>query len=52
MAQDIQLKVNEEMNEVSVEPWETLLEVLRYRLGLTKIKESCGWGDCGSCSVL
>jgi carbon-monoxide dehydrogenase small subunit len=31
---------------------ETLLDVLRDRLGLTGAKEGCGTGDCGACSVL
>jgi carbon-monoxide dehydrogenase small subunit len=31
---------------------ETLLEVLRDRLGLTGAKEGCGTGDCGACSVI
>jgi|SRR5262245_31410764 carbon-monoxide dehydrogenase small subunit len=31
---------------------ETLLDVLRDRLGLTGTKEGCGTGDCGACSVL
>lgn len=31
---------------------ETLLEVLRDRLGLTGAKEGCGTGDCGACSTI
>jgi carbon-monoxide dehydrogenase small subunit len=31
---------------------ETLLDVLRDRLGLTGTKEGCGTGDCGACSVI
>ena len=34
------------------EPDETLLDVLRDRLGLTGTKEGCGTGDCGACSVI
>lgn len=35
-----------------VEPWRTLLDVLRYDLGLTGVKEGCGNGNCGTCTVL
>jgi carbon-monoxide dehydrogenase small subunit len=30
----------------------TLLDFLRRNIGLTGSKESCGTGDCGSCSIL
>ena len=33
------------------DPDESLLDVLRNRLGLTGAKEGCGTGDCGACSV-
>ncbi len=31
---------------------ETLLDVLRDRLGLMGVKEGCGTGDCGTCSII
>ena len=37
--------------EFACEPNESLLDVLRNRLGLTGAKEGCGTGDCGACSV-
>lgn len=43
--------VNGEPVEYLCEPAETLLDVLRDRLGLTGSKEGCGSGDCGACSV-
>ena len=33
-------------------PDESLLDVLRDRLGMTGSKEGCGTGDCGACSVI
>ena len=41
----IQLKVNGDLHRVEIEPAETLLHVLRERLGLTGTKEGCGEGD-------
>ena len=48
----IATKVKGDSVEFTCEPDETLLEVLRNRLGLTGTKEGCGTGDCGACSVL
>ncbi len=43
--------VNGDAVEFLCEPDETLLTVLRDRLGLTGSKEGCGSGDCGACSI-
>jgi aerobic carbon-monoxide dehydrogenase small subunit len=48
----IDLKVNGETRQVSIEHRTTLLEVLRETLHLTGTKEGCGTGDCGACIVL
>jgi carbon-monoxide dehydrogenase small subunit len=48
----IELEVNNESYKVEVEPWTTLLHVLREKLHLTGTKEGCGLGDCGTCIVL
>ena len=48
----ITLNVNDQPCEIMVCPNDTLLEVLRDKLGLTGSKESCGEGVCGSCTVL
>ena len=49
---NIQLNVNGDFHTVQIEPAETLLHVLRERLGLTGTKEGCGEGDCGACTIL
>ena len=46
------LTVNGDGHEVAAPPHWTLLEVLRYRLGLTGSKQGCDKGDCGACTVL
>lgn len=48
----IRLKVNGEAYELIVEPNETLLELIRDRLGLTGTKQSCDMEVCGACTVL
>ncbi|MDF1591128.1 MAG: (2Fe-2S)-binding protein [Desulfobacterales bacterium] len=48
----IELKVNGEIHAVSVKPNETLLDVLRDKIGLTGTKKGCDTGQCGACTVL
>jgi len=44
--------INGDQAEFLCHPDETLLEVLRERLGLMGVKEGCGTGDCGACSII
>jgi carbon-monoxide dehydrogenase small subunit len=48
----IQITVNEEEHDLLVHPNRTLLDLLRYDLGLTGTKEGCDEGDCGACTVI
>ena len=49
---EIALRLNGALRHVSVRPNETLLDVLRGKLGIKTPKEGCGRGDCGACTVL
>lgn len=51
MAVLVSTTINGDPIEFACEANESLLDVLRNRLGLTGAKEGCGTGDCGSCSV-
>jgi len=52
MKKRIALTVNKQDRELLVDTRQTLLDVLRYEMGLTGTKEGCGDGNCGSCTVL
>ena len=48
----VELTVNGERREADAWAGESLLYVLRERLGLPGSKNACEQGECGSCSVL
>jgi len=52
MKRDITLRVNDKNETLAIDDADTLLEVLRDRLQLWSVRESCGVGACGSCTVL
>lgn len=47
----VSTKVNGDIVEFACPTDESLLDSLRNRVGLTGVKEGCGTGDCGACSV-
>jgi carbon-monoxide dehydrogenase small subunit len=52
MTVDITLRINGESHDLSVAPTETVLDLLRRRLGLTGTNMDCCMGICGACTVL
>ena len=48
----IRLTVNGDKRELEVTPYTRLLDLLREDLGLTGVKEGCGKGECGACTVI
>jgi aerobic-type carbon monoxide dehydrogenase small subunit (CoxS/CutS family) len=49
---EITIRVNAREQTLEIEDAETLLEVLRERLKLWSVREGCGVGACGTCTVL
>lgn len=49
---DIEVTINDADHSLSIPPHKTLIEVLREDLQLTGTTEGCGFGICGSCTVL
>jgi aerobic carbon-monoxide dehydrogenase small subunit len=52
MKHQLSLSINGEPYEVLVEPYCSLLDLLRDQLHLTGTKKGCDEGDCGACTVL
>lgn len=48
----IALTLNGQTRQVDVQPWTTLLDMLREQLDLVGTKKGCDHGQCGACTVL
>jgi len=48
----ITVAVNGKKKEITIDVRQSLLEVLREKLGLTSVKQGCAVGECGACTVL
>lgn len=52
MKKVINLILNNKSVSIEIDPLRRLLDVLREDFELTGVKEGCGEGECGACSVL
>jgi len=52
MSREVRVTVNNAVETLHVEDREILLDVLRERFGLWSLREGCGVGLCGACTVL
>jgi len=46
------LRVNGRLEKLEIQDADTLLEILRDRLKLWSVREGCGVGACGTCTIL
>jgi aerobic carbon-monoxide dehydrogenase small subunit len=52
MTREINLRINGREEKITIDDADTLLEVLRDRFKLWSVREGCGVGACGTCTVL
>jgi carbon-monoxide dehydrogenase small subunit len=52
MKREISLRLNGREERFEIDDADTLLEVLNYQFKLWSVRESCGVGACGACTVL
>ena len=52
MKRDITLTINQRVESLAVDDADTLLEVLRDHFKFWSVREGCGVGACGTCTVL
>jgi len=48
----LRMTVNHKIVETEIEPYARLLDVLRDKFGFTGVKEGCGIGECGACTII
>jgi xanthine dehydrogenase YagT iron-sulfur-binding subunit len=48
----ISLTLNGERRDLTVDPWTTLLDLVRENCGMTGSKKGCDHGQCGSCTMI
>lgn len=52
MNREISLRINGRTEKITVDDADTLVDVLRERFKLWSVREGCGVGACGTCTVL